>query len=290
MVEVHGVVRVRRFYDLFLALPAVYLLLLFLAPLALVVVFSFGTTDVLNQPQVGFTWTNYQEVLQSYYLPVVWRTLLYAGVTTGVCLVLGYSVAYYAVRFAGRFGPLIIAAIILPWLVDYLVRIYAWKALLAEDGLLNNVLGHVGVTVHILHTQWAVMGGLVYSYFPLMVLPLYATLSDLDPAQIDAGKDLYGSPRLTFLHVTLPATMAGVVGGCLLVFLPALGDFATAQFLGGPSTTMIGNLITGQFLESGSQTFGSALTVTLIVVLLLGVGLTARFARRGLNRAAGMAT
>jgi spermidine/putrescine transport system permease protein len=290
MVEVHGVVRVRRFYDLFLAPPAVYLLLLFLAPLALVVVFSFGTTDILNQPQVGFTWTNYQEVLQSYYLPVVWRTLLYAGVTTGVCLVLGYSVAYYAVRFAGRFGPLIIAAIILPWLVDYLVRIYAWKALLAEDGLLNNVLGHVGVTVHILHTQWAVMGGLVYSYFPLMVLPLYATLSDLDPAQIDAGKDLYGSPRLTFLHVTLPATMPGVVGGCLLVFLPALGDFATAQFLGGPSTTMIGNLITGQFLESGSQTFGSALTVTLIVVLLLGVGLTARFARRGLNRAAGMAT
>jgi spermidine/putrescine transport system permease protein len=290
MVEVHGVVRVRRFYDLFLALPAVYLLLLFLAPLALVVVFSFGTTDVLNQPQVGFTWTNYQEVLQSYYLPVVWRTLLYAGVTTGVCLVLGYSVAYYAVRFAGRFGPLIIAAIILPWLVDYLVRIYAWKALLAEDGLLNNVLGHVGVTIHILHTQWAVMGGLVYSYFPLMVLPLYATLSDLDPAQIDAGKDLYGSPRLTFLHVTLPATMPGVVGGCLLVFLPALGDFATAQFLGGPSTTMIDNLITGQFLESGSQTFGSALTVTLIVVLLLGVGLTARFARRGLNRAAGMAT
>jgi spermidine/putrescine transport system permease protein len=283
-------VKPRRLYDLFLASPAVYLLLLFVAPLALVVVFSFGTTDVLNQPQLGFTWLNYEEVLQSYYLPVLWRTLLYAGVATGVCLVLGYSVAYYAVRFAGRFGPLIIAAIILPWLVDYLVRIYAWKALLAEDGLINSALGHVGITVHILHTEWAVMGGLVYSYFPLMVLPLYATLSDLDPAQIDAGKDLYGSPWQTFFHVTLPATMPGVVGGCLLVFLPALGDFATAQFLGGPSTTMVGNLITGQFLESGSQTFGSALTVTLILVLLIGVGLTARFARRGLNRAAGMAT
>jgi spermidine/putrescine transport system permease protein len=290
MVEVHGFVKPRRLYDLFLASPAVYLLLLFVAPLALVVVFSFGTTDVLNQPQLGFTWLNYEEVLQSYYLPVLWRTLLYAGVATGVCLVLGYSVAYYAVRFAGRFGPLIIAAIILPWLVDYLVRIYAWKALLAEDGLINSALGHVGITVHILHTEWAVMGGLVYSYFPLMVLPLYATLSDLDPAQIDAGKDLYGSPWQTFFHVTLPATMPGVVGGCLLVFLPALGDFATAQFLGGPSTTMVGNLITGQFLESGSQTFGSALTVTLILVLLIGVGLTARFARRGLNRAAGMAT
>jgi spermidine/putrescine transport system permease protein len=290
MVEVQGVVRGRRLFDLFLAPPAVYLSLLFLVPLALVVVFSFGTTDILNQPQVAFTWTNYEQVFQTYYLPVVWRTLLYASLTTVVCLVLGYSVAYFAVRFAGRLGPVIIAAIVLPWLVDYLVRIYAWKALLAEEGLLNSALGHVGASIHILHTEWAVIGGLVYGYFPLMVLPLYAALGDLDPAQIDAGKDLFGSPRQTFLHVTLPATMPGVVGGCLLVFLPALGDFATAQFLGGPSSTMLGNLITSQFLESGSQTFGSALTVTLIVVLLLGVGLTARFARRGLNRVAGMAT
>jgi spermidine/putrescine transport system permease protein len=290
MVEVQGVVRGRRLFDLFLAPPAVYLSLLFLVPLALVVVFSFGTTDILNQPQVAFTWTNYEQVFQTYYLPVVWRTLLYASLTTVVCLVLGYSVAYFAVRFAGRLGPVIIAAIVLPWLVDYLVRIYAWKALLAEEGLLNSALGHVGASIHILHTEWAVIGGLVYGYFPLMVLPLYAALGDLDPAQIDAGKDLFGSPRQTFLHVTLPATMPGVIGGCLLVFLPALGDFATAQFLGGPSSTMLGNLITSQFLESGSQTFGSALTVTLIVVLLLGVGLTARFARRGLNRVAGMAT
>jgi spermidine/putrescine transport system permease protein len=290
MVEVQGVVRGRRLFDLFLAPPAVYLSLLFLVPLALVVVFSFGTTDILNQPQVAFTWTNYEQVFQTYYLPVVWRTLLYASLTTVICLVLGYSVAYFAVRFAGRLGPVIIAAIVLPWLVDYLVRIYAWKALLAEEGLLNSALGHVGASIHILHTEWAVIGGLVYGYFPLMVLPLYAALGDLDPAQIDAGKDLFGSPRQTFLHVTLPATMPGVIGGCLLVFLPALGDFATAQFLGGPSSTMLGNLITSQFLESGSQTFGSALTVTLIVVLLLGVGLTARFARRGLNRVAGMAT
>lgn len=290
MVEVHGLVRARRLFDLLLAPPAVYLILLFLVPLGLVVLFSFGTTDVLNQPQVDFTWRNYEQVFQVYYLPVVWRTLLYAGATTAICLLLGYAVAYYAVRFAGRWGPAIVAAIVLPWLVDYLVRIYAWKALLAEDGLLNSALGHVGITVHVLHTGWAVIGGLVYGYFPLMVLPLYAALGDLDPAQIDAGKDLYGSPRQTFLHVTLPATMPGVIGGCLLVFLPALGDFATAQFLGGPSSTMLGNLITSQFLESGSQPFGSALTVTLIVALLIVFGLTARFARRGLNRAAGMAT
>lgn len=290
MVEVQRRVRFRRLYDLFLAPPAVYLCLLFLVPLVLVFVFSFGTTDILNRPQVAFTWQNYEQVFQVYYLPVVWRTLLYAGATTAICLVLGYSVAYFATRFAGRLGPAIIAVIVLPWLVDYLVRIYAWKALLAEEGLLNNLLGHVGITLHVLHTEWAVIGGLVYGYFPLMVLPIYAALGDLDPALVDAGKDLYGSPRQTFLHVTLPETMAGVIGGCLLVFLPALGDFATAQFLGGPSSTMVGNLITNQFLESGSQPFGSALTVTLIVALLVVVGLAARFGRRGLGRVAGVAT
>jgi spermidine/putrescine transport system permease protein len=284
-------VSARRLYNAFLAPPGAVLALLFLLPLGMVVVFSFGTTDILNRPQLGFTWVNYDQVFQSYYLPVLWRTLLFAGLTTVLCLLLGYPVAYFAARFAGRLGPVLIAAVVLPWLVDYLVRIYAWKALLADDGLVNGLLGHLGLGgVHMLQTQWAVIGGLVYGYFPLMVLPIYAALGDLDPALIDAGKDLYGSPRQTFLHVTLPATMPGVIGGALLVFLPALGDFATAQFLGGPSSTMIGNLITSQFLESGSQTFGSALTVALIVLLLLGVTLTARFSRRGLSRAAGMAS
>lgn len=277
----------RRLYDAFLLPGGLVLGLLFLVPLGLVVAFSFGTVDVLGRPQFGTSVFNYEQVFQPYYLPVLGRTLLLAALTTIVCALVGYPVAYVAVRFAGRFGPVLIAAVVLPWLVDYLVRIYAWKALLADDGLVNGALGALGLgQVRMLGTQWAVLGGLVYGYFPLMVLPIYAALTQLDPALINAGKDLYGTPRQTFWHVTLPATASGVVGGALLVFLPALGDFATAQFLGGPSSTMLGNLITGQFLESGSQTFGSALTVTLIVLLLIGVAVTSRAARRGLTGAA----
>jgi spermidine/putrescine transport system permease protein len=166
------------------------------------------------------------------------------------------------------------------------VRIYAWTALLDDSGLINGLLDDVGLgRAHLLGTNGAVIAGLVYVYFPLMILPIYASLGDLNPSLIEAGKDLYGTPRSTFWHVTLPATMPGVVGGILLVFLPALGDFATAQFLGGPQSAMIGNLINEQFTNSGSVTFGSALTVVLLIVLLIGLLATARFARRGISRA-----
>lgn len=248
---------------------------LFLVPLGMLVVFSFGTTDIVGRPQLGFTLDNYRLVFQDYNAEVVIRTIEYAAITTACCLVLGYAVAYTAARFAGRWGSVIIVLIIVPWLVDYLVRIYAWKQLLSDGGLINQSLDRMGLgPVSMTGTSFAVVAGLVYGYLPLMVLPLYASLKDLDPAVIDAGKDLFGNPRQTFFHVTLPATRQGVIGGCLLVFLPVLGDFATAQFLGGPSNTMIGNIVSDQFVASGSQTFGSALSVTLIVLLVLCVAAT----------------
>jgi len=277
---------VRRIYNAFLIPGNAVQILLFLVPLGAVVLFSFGTTNIVGLPEIGFTWSNYSEVLQSYYVPVLTRTVLFAAATTVICLAFGYPLAYFATRFARRWGMFIIGATVVTWLVDYLVRIYAWTALLDDNGLINGLLGDLGIgPVHMLGTNGAVIAGLVYVYFPLMILPIYAALGDLDPALIEAGKDLYGTPRQTFLHVTLPATMTGVVGGILLVFLPALGDFATAQFLGGPQSAMIGNLINDQFTNSGSVTFGSALTVVLLIILLAGLLLTARFARRGISRA-----
>lgn len=269
-----GMRAARRFWSFLLLPGGALLLLLFVVPLGMLAVYSFGTPDVVGKPQVGFTLDNYAQVLQSYNLPVLVRTVGYALVATLVCLVLGYAVAYTASRFAGRFGPVIIALMVVPWLVDYLVRIYAWKQLLGDEGLVNGLLGQFGLgPVPLVGTSWAVIGGLVYGYLPLMILPIYAALADLDPALIDAGKDLYGTPRRTFWHVTLPATRQGVLGGCLLVFLPVLGDFATAQFLGGANNTMIGNVIADQFVASGSATFGSALSVTLIA--MLGISLLA---------------
>ncbi|AWW43487.1 ABC transporter permease [Streptomyces cadmiisoli] len=271
------------------ALPGLAMLLaLFVAPLGLLVVYSFGTIDVLGRPVVGFVWTNYEQVLQGYNLPAVLRTLAFAVAATAVSLVLGYAVAYAAVRFAGRAGPVIIALLIMPWLVDYLVRIYAWKGLLAEEGLVNWLLSLAGLgPVQILGTPWAVVGGLVYGYLPLMVVPIYAAFGQMDMSQIDAGKDLFGTPVRTFWYVTLPATREGVVGGCLLVFLPVLGDFATTQFLGGPNTTMIGNVIADQFVSAGSQPFGAAMTVTLLVGLVIAVLVAALATRRRSGPAGG---
>jgi spermidine/putrescine transport system permease protein len=271
----------RRLWTGVITPGALILLALFLLPLLLLVVFSFGTVDIIGRPVFGFTGYNYSQVFQSYNLPVLWRTIGYAALATAVCLVLGYAVAYTAARFAGRWGPVLVALVVVPWLVDYLVRIYAWEQLLGDAGIINGLLGHVGVgPLQLTGTWYAVVGGLVYGYLPLMVLPIYASLGDLDPALIDAGKDLYGTPRQTFWHVTLPATRNGVIGGCLLVFLPILGDFATAQFLGGANSTMIGNIVAQQFVSTGSQTFGAALTVMIILLLIVATTIAWLLIRR----------
>lgn len=270
----------RGLWGLMLAPSAIVLFLLFVVPLAMLATFSFGTVDVLGRPELGFSLDNYEQVVQGYNLEVVARTVLYAASATAICLVMGYAVAYTAARFGGRWSVLLVALVVVPWLVSYVVRIYAWKQLLGDEGIVNGGLTWVGLgPVGWIGTPYAVVGGLVYSYLPLMILPLYASLKDLDPALIDAGKDLFGSPRKTFWFVTLPSTRTGVVGGCMLVFLPALGDFATAQFLGGAQTTMVGNIVADQFVASGQQTFGAALSMGLVVMLVLTV-LTASLLNR----------
>lgn len=264
-----------------LAPSSLVLLLLFLAPLAMLAAYSFGTVDVLGRPQLGFTLDNYEQAVQGYNLAIVARTVWYAAAATAICLVLGYTVAYTAARFAGRFSALLVALVVVPWLVSYVVRIYAWKQLLGDDGIVNSAIGMFGVTpVSWIGTPYAVIGGLVYSYLPLMILPLYASLKDMDPSLIDAGKDLFGTPRKTFWFVTLPSTRTGVIGGCMLVFLPALGDFATAQFLGGAQTTMVGNIVADQFVASGQQTFGAALSMGLVLLLVVTVLLGSLLNRR----------
>lgn len=267
-----------------LTLPGVVLLLVvFAAPVVYLVLASFGTGDILGRPSFaeGLTLRNYESAFADYNLPVVLRTLVFAAVSTAICIVLGYGVAYFAVRFAGRFGVVLIALVLVPWLVDYLVRIYGWRTIAVENGLINAIITGLGFDqVTLLGTPGMVIVGLVYGYLPLMALPIYASLGQLNPEVIDAGKDLYGGPWSTFWHVTLPSTREGVIGGVLLVFLPILGDFATAQFLGGPHTTMIGNVIADQFISAGSQTLGAAMTSILIVGLMAAIALAVVAGRR----------
>ncbi|HEY6695952.1 MAG TPA: ABC transporter permease [Solirubrobacteraceae bacterium] len=242
-----------------------WLLVFFAFPLTLVLAISFGTTDELGGAVYGWHPDTYSRVFDPLFVPVLARSVGYAFATVVLCLVLGYPVAYYIARFGGRAKNVLIALVVLPFFVNYLVRTYAWVAMLSDEGLVNGLLSE---PIRFLNTPYAVIGGLVYGYLAFMILPVYAALDRMDPALIEAGKDLYGSELQTFVHVTWPTTFQGVLAGCVLVFLPAVGDFVSAQLLGGPGTFMVGNLIQNQFFGAEDWPFGAALTTVLMLFLL----------------------
>ena len=227
---------------------------------------SFGTPAELGGALYGWYPENYSRVFDPLFLPVLARSVGYALATVALCLLLGYPVAYYIARFGGRRKQILIALVVLPFFVNYLIRTYAWVALLSDEGVINGLLGE---SIRFLNTPWAVILGLVYGYLAFMILPVYAALDRMDPALIEAGKDLYGSEWRTFVHVTWPTTFQGVLAGSVLVFLPAVGDFVAAQLLGGPETYMIGNLIQQQFFGAEDWPFGGALTVVMMLFLLI---------------------
>jgi spermidine/putrescine transport system permease protein len=243
-----------------------WLLAFFAVPLCLVVAVSFGTTDELGGAIYGWYPENYSRVFDPLFVPVLLRSVGYALATVALCLALGYPVAYYIARFGGRRKQALIALVVLPFFVNYLIRTYAWVAILSDEGVVN---GFLSEPVRFLNTPWAVIGGLVYGYLAFMILPVYAALDRMDPALIEAGKDLYGSELQTFIHVTWPTTFQGVLAGSVLVFLPAVGDFVAAQLLGGPGTYMVGNLIQQQFFGAEDWPFGSALTTVMMLFLLV---------------------
>ena len=247
--------------------------MLFVAPFGLVIAISVGTTDFLDRPIFGWHPENYLQVLDPLFVPVIVRSAFYAVATTTLCLLVGYPVAYMVARYGGRFKNLLIVLIILPWFADYLVRIYAWFVILGDEGLVNGLLHSLGVhgspPIIFLNTPQAVVGGLVYDYLPFMILPIYAALERMDPSLVEAGKDLYGTPIQTFLNVTWPATIQGVIAGAVLVGLPSVSDFATASILGGANTFMIGNVIQDQFTGAGFWTVGAAMTIMLMALLSL---------------------
>ena len=255
-----------RFAAKFLIPGGLWLLVFFAAPLALVIAVSFGTTDELGGAIYGWYPENYSRVFEPLFAPVLVRSVTYAAATVVLCLALGYPVAYYIALYGGRRKQVLIALVVLPFFVNYLIRTYAWVALLSDEGVVNGLLGE---PIRFLNTPYAVIGGLVYGYLAFMILPVYAALDRMDPALIEAGKDLYGSPAQTFRHVTWPVTLPGVLAGTVLVFMPAVGDFISAQLLGGPDTYMVGNLIQQQFYSADNWPFGSALTIVLMAFLAI---------------------
>jgi spermidine/putrescine transport system permease protein len=274
----------RRFAAAFLIPGGLWLALLFAVPLAILLAISFGTVDDLGNALYGWYPENYERVFDPVFVPVLLRSVGYALATVALCLLIAYPVAYYIAIFGGRWKGVLIALVVLPFFVNYLVRTYAWIAMLGDEGVVNGAIGGEGI--RFLNTPWSVIGGLVYGYLVFMLLPVYAALDRMDPALIEAGKDLYGTRWQTFLHVTMPATFQGVLAGSVLVFLPAVGDFVSAQLLGGPGTYMVGNLIQQQFLAAENWPFGAALTAVLMAFLAIWMVLYLRSAARAAREAA----
>ena len=277
------------FWNRFLIPGALWLLLLFLVPLVFVLALSFGYVDDLGRAVYASDLENYADAFNPTYLPILLRSVLYAFATTVLCLLIGYPVAYYIARFGGRYRNALIALLVLPFFVNYLVRTYAWVALLADEGLVNDALvnsGIIGEPIQMINTPWAVIGGLTYGYLIFMILPVYGALERLDRSVIEAGKDLYGTRLQTFLHVTLPQTRQGILAGGVLVFLPSVGDFVSAQLLGGTDTYMVGNLIQDQFFAANNWPFGAALTVVMMLFLSIWMVGYLRSAARDVRGAA----
>jgi putrescine transport system permease protein len=266
------------------ALPGiVWLIVLFLVPFYAVVAVAFGTVDpILLQPVPVWNPLEWNvgwilEVLERLapggsFFGVAIRTIVYVAIALALSLLIGYPVAYYIARHAGRTKSLLLILLIAPLWINYLMRMLAWVNLLAPDGYVNRFL----MFTHVLAEPRDWLGGrastvilaLVYGYIPFMILPLFAALDRIDRSHLEAARDLGASRLSTFLHVTLPLSKTGILGGAVLIALPMFGDYYTPNIVSGaPETSMIGNQIDYYFHFGGQPTIGAAITVVLAVFL-----------------------
>ena len=254
-----------------LAPVTIWLGLFFLVPLLLILTYSFGTSGVYGGITLGFNPGNYLKVFDPLYLEIIVRTFVIALINTILCLALGYPLAYFIAFKGGSWKNILILMVMIPFWTSLLLRAYAWVVILNGNGIANRALQFLGITdepLTLIFTPQAVMMGMVYSYLPFMILPLYASLEKFDVRLKEAAQDLGASRWHTFWRVTFPLSIPGVIAGSILVFIPSAGEFVIPDLLGGSQTTMTGNLIRAQFGQARDWAFGSALSVMLAVLLL----------------------
>ena len=255
----------------------------FLLPLLIMLVISFGQRgiygglkpieDVWAYLSSGQFLANYKQTLDPLYAGIYWRSLWMAVVTTVLCLLISYPVAYYiAIVAPARWKNLLLALVVIPFWTSFLIRTYAWMMILRTEGLVNTLLlqaGLIDAPLNLLYNEFAVMIGLVYGELPFMILPLYASLEKLDLTLLEASSDLGANHASTFWRVTVPMTMPGIVAGIVLVFIPSIGQFVVSDLLGGAKSMLVGNLIQNQFAVARNAPFGSAVAFELTTVVLL---------------------
>jgi putrescine transport system permease protein len=282
-----------------IAIPSIWLLLFFLIPFIIVVKISLAPSVFVGQPPYGplMEWTsdhyltlklNIQNYLDlggqdALYLDAFLYSLKVAAVSTVFCLLLAYPMAYGIARASSSWRNTLLLLVVLPFWTSFLVRVYAWIGLLRNNGLINNILMGLGIVdepIVMMQTDFAMYIGIVYSYLPFMILPLYTNLQKHDITLLEAATDLGATPVRAFLRITLPLSMPGIIAGSMLVFIPAVGEFVIPRLLGGTDSLMIGRVLWDEFFTARSWPRASAVAVLLLLVLVLPIMIFQRYQAR----------
>ena len=262
----------RKFQNITVAVIFAWLIFFVLVPNALVLTVSFLTRDSSNFYALPFTFESYARLFEPLYAQVVWNSLYMSGIATIISNNIGYPFAFMIAKISPKYRALLLFLVVLPFWTNSLIRIYGMKIFLGVKGILNEALLGLGVIaepIRILNTEAAVIIGLVYLLLPFMILPLYSSIEKLDHRLLEAAKDLGANAFQRFIRVIIPLTMPGIISGCLLVLLPAMGMFYVADLLGGAKVLLVGNVIKSEFLISRNWPFGSAISIGLTILMAL---------------------
>jgi putrescine transport system permease protein len=276
---------------LVIAAPTLWLAVFFLIPLFVVGTIAFSeraraippylpliTVDEDGTVQMTLHLSNFISLVNnSLYIATFFNSIKMAAISTVLALLVGYPMAYFIARASDRWRNILLMLVILPFWTSFLLRVYAWMGFLAQNGVINNFLGLFGVgPITMLQTDFAVYVGIVYTYLPFMILPLYTNLVKLDQSLLEASADLGSRPWQAFISVTLPLSMPGIIAGSALVFIPAIGEFVIPTLLGGPDTLMIGKVLWNEFYSKRNWPMASAVAIAMLVVIVLPIMIAQR--------------
>lgn len=276
---------------LIIGIPYFWFILLAAIPLLIVLKISLSTMETASVsnmidwskgwPSLTLNFESYQFILKdALYVKTYLSSIKYALITTLICLAIGYPFAYFMARAPKHIQPTLLMLIMLPFWTSFLLRIYAWKTLLVNNGVINNALISLGVIsepISMMNTPFSLIIGMVYSYLPFMILPLYANLSKLDVRYLEAAADLGTSPLKTFWLITVPLSKAGIIAGSMLVFIPAIGEYVIPELLGGPNTLMIGRVLWDEFFSNNDWPMASAVAIVMILLILVPMALLNKY-------------
>jgi putrescine transport system permease protein len=274
--------------NLVTAVPYLWLVLFFLVPFVIVLKISFSDAQISMPPyqplihwvsekalQIQLNFGNFAFLVEdNLYWRAYLNSIFVAGLSTVLCLLIGYPIAYSIARSSPSTRNILMLMVVLPFWTSFLLRVYAWIGILKNNGLLNNLLMWLGIIhepIHMLQTDFAVYVGIVYSYLPFMILPLYANLEKMDLTLLEAASDLGCRPWQAFMKITVPLSVPGIIAGCLLVFIPAVGEFVIPSLLGDPGMLMIGKVLWTEFFNNRDWPVASAVAIALLMFLVIPI-------------------